>query len=56
MKNAESIKNDFSLLGIREQDYPPYQDPETFARNIKRCTLRQTVEVVTSANTITIRD
>ena len=48
---ANNIKSVFKLLGIRKSDYPPYNNPEEFAGNFKKCSLLKPHETRQSNST-----
>ena len=49
---SEEITKGFQLLGISEEDYPAYSDPESFATTFKVCSLLEYSEITTSNSTV----
>jgi len=46
----------FETLSIPEEDWPNYEDPYNFARQIEKCALTENVPVTTSNSTQILAD
>ena len=48
----EEINKGFQLLGLTEENYPEYSDPDSFAMNFKICSLLEDSDITTSNSSI----
>ena len=48
----ETIVSGFELLGIKEEDYPNYTDPVSFADRFEKCSILNDVEIITTSESV----